>query len=356
MNSQPSPDLFPDPPRQARYRKSKLNRRQRLGVGMIFIAGIFFMLGGIYSYLDPTNAFNHKADIPLISPEAGPIKERPASPGGVDVPHQDSTIFDHLGQRDAATTQIEHLLPPAEIPNDKALEVGGTPGTAPATTSPAASTPTTESLAAPGADKAANPIHDTSNVAAATAPPDSGKPPPISSMPATAPYTAPAVLPAPPEQPPVATLPPAPEPALAPPPITALPKESAPKIHKAPDQLATSPPVKVAPAPVVAPTPMAPTAPLVSPTTPTAPSTASSEQVRVQLASLPNEQQAQDKVMQLADAHADLLHQVKLTVNKADLGAKGIYYRIQTQPMATVAARQLCADLKAAGLGCFLVK
>jgi hypothetical protein len=322
--NQPSPDLFPDPPRRPRQRRNRLNRQQRFGVGLIFVAGLFFVVGGIYTYFDPRNLWNRKVDIPLISPEAGPVKERPAVPGGVDVPHRDVTIFDHLGQKDEGATQIEHLLPPAEIPSDKAAEFGG---------------------------------HDV-------------MPPP--------PVLAPAELP--PDQHPAVTIP-MPNPVVeqaAPEKVAATPLPDAPPVAASPVILPPKVPEPVKPSVQEAVKPLAKELPpvvesSVKPKAEEKPATVaktdakekpkaeaaqpiSGTQQRVQLAALPNQEQAEGKLLQIVSNHADLMRQVKLSVVKADLGAKGIFYRIQSQPLAAVAARKLCTDLKTVGVGCILVK
>lgn len=54
-------------------------------------------------------------DLPVIEAEPGPIKSRPESPGGMEVPYQDQAILN-----DAAPNpdkpQVERLLPPPETP------------------------------------------------------------------------------------------------------------------------------------------------------------------------------------------------------------------------------------------------
>lgn len=326
--NQPSPDLFPDPPRRPRQRRNRLNRQQRFGVGLIFVAGLFFVVGGIYTYFDPRNLWNRKVDIPLISPEAGPVKERPAVPGGVDVPHRDVTIFDHLGQKDEGSTQIEHLLPPAEIPSDKATEVGGH-----------------DVMPSP-------PV-----LAPAELPPDQHPavtiPVPTSVVDQVAPEK---VAPTPlPDAPPVAVVPVA-LPPMTPEPVKPVVQEAVKPQVKEPlpaIESLTKPKVMEKPATtakVDAKTDMK-EKPKVEAALPT-----TGAQQRVQLAAFPNHKQAEGKLLQIVSDHADLMRQVKLSVVKADLGAKGIFYRIQSQPLAVVAGRKLCADLKAVGVGCILVK
>ncbi len=53
----------------------------------------------------------------------------------------------------------------------------------------------------------------------------------------------------------------------------------------------------------------------------------------------------------------DALGGLKLTVQRADLGAKGVYYRVQAGPLADAAkAKKVCAELKLQQQQCLLVR
>ncbi|MGB4101126.1 MAG: hypothetical protein WBK91_04385 [Alphaproteobacteria bacterium] len=346
MSNQLSPDLFPDPPRRSRHRRNPMNRRQRLGVWMIMVAGIFFIAGGLYSYYDPKNILNRKTEIPLISPAPGPIKERPETPGGVEVPHKDVTIFDQLGKKNASAARIEHLLPPAETPNDKAVEVGGQ--NPPEQPEPSAST-----TQIPTAPVQAPVIADVPPVAPSVA------------SPVGTPVTPPVVSPA---TPPVTKVPesqPVPQSVLSqtdlePIKPLAIVKPVMTELSKTPSK--DVPPKEVLPLKDITiklgkPGEKATVKPesknqLKVESTPVMPA----GQQRVQLAAYPSVAQAEEKMLQIVSGHAQLLRQVKLSVAKADLGARGTFYRIQSQLLSVPAAHKLCADLKAAGVGCILVK
>ncbi|HJT06358.1 MAG TPA: SPOR domain-containing protein, partial [Stellaceae bacterium] len=59
----------------------------------------------------------------------------------------------------------------------------------------------------------------------------------------------------------------------------------------------------------------------------------------------------------LRGEQADLLGAMGFTAERADLGARGIYYRIQAGPIADAAtAERDCNELKKRGVGCILVK
>ena len=54
-------------------------------------------------------------ELPLIQAEPGPVKSRPESPGGLEVPHQDKLVLTEV-QPDPEKPQVERLLPPPEVP------------------------------------------------------------------------------------------------------------------------------------------------------------------------------------------------------------------------------------------------
>ncbi len=54
-------------------------------------------------------------ELPVIRAEAGPSKIRPESPGGLEVPYQETLALNDV-QPDPAKPQVERLLPPPETP------------------------------------------------------------------------------------------------------------------------------------------------------------------------------------------------------------------------------------------------
>jgi len=55
-------------------------------------------------------------------------------------------------------------------------------------------------------------------------------------------------------------------------------------------------------------------------------------------------------------ANGDVLGNLTAAWPRADLGARGIYYRIQTAPVADAAAERLCGELKRLNVACILVR
>ena len=91
---------------------------------------------------------------------------------------------------------------------------------------------------------------------------------------------------------------------------------------------------------------------------PTAPGTSSGPvEYVVQLAARRNEQQAVDAYNAFKAKYGNLVGRYKRLIQRADLGASGIYYRVRVGPMGSEAtATDLCNKLKAAGLSDCLVR
>lgn len=112
----------------------------------------------------------------------------------------------------------------------------------------------------------------------------------------------------------------------------------------------------VAAPPTPTPTPTPAPAPASSP--PPAPAVkAATGGYKVQLASLRSEDGAREAWQALKKAHTDLLGDLDLTVARADLGDKGVWYRAQASGLADgAAAAKLCAELKARKVSCLPVR
>ncbi|MDX1581669.1 MAG: SPOR domain-containing protein [Alphaproteobacteria bacterium] len=81
------------------------------------------------------------------------------------------------------------------------------------------------------------------------------------------------------------------------------------------------------------------------------------DRFRVQLASRRNEEDARAQWRLVRGAHPDILRGYAPKLEQADLGEKGIFYRLQVSPFATFAeAEALCARLKSAGQDCFVTR
>ena len=78
--------------------------------------------------------------------------------------------------------------------------------------------------------------------------------------------------------------------------------------------------------------------------------------IRLQLASVPNEADVDGEWKRLRKRIGSPLANLELHVERADLGSKGIFYRLQAGPFADrAAAAATCQDIKAAGGDCLIV-
>lgn len=76
----------------------------------------------------------------------------------------------------------------------------------------------------------------------------------------------------------------------------------------------------------------------------------------IQLAAVKSESEASAKWEKLRNMYPSSLSGLSLHVQKADLGSKGVFYRVQAGPLAADAAATTCAKIKGAGGGCMVVK
>jgi cell division septation protein DedD len=78
---------------------------------------------------------------------------------------------------------------------------------------------------------------------------------------------------------------------------------------------------------------------------------------RLQLGSVRSEDAARQEWERIKRKNADLLGTLSATPIRADLGDKGIYYRILTGPVADqAAAERICGELKQRSVGCILAR
>lgn len=79
---------------------------------------VLLLLAGLIWYAYPHGAEKYvDMDVPVVKADTTPIKEAPEEPGGMDVPHQDSTVFEPLEKNSLA--EVEKLQPAPEEPMDK---------------------------------------------------------------------------------------------------------------------------------------------------------------------------------------------------------------------------------------------
>jgi len=76
--------------------------------------------------------------------------------------------------------------------------------------------------------------------------------------------------------------------------------------------------------------------------------------MRIQLGSVRSEEAARQEWDRIRRANLDLLASITATPIRADLGAKGVFYRLVTAPIAD--ADRLCGELKRRNVGCVIAR
>lgn len=81
----------------------------------VLIVATIAVLAAVLYYAWPREAALQEINnAPIIRADSGPLKIEPDNPGGMDIPHRQSVVFDALGHK--GERRIENLLPPAEEP------------------------------------------------------------------------------------------------------------------------------------------------------------------------------------------------------------------------------------------------
>lgn len=139
-------------------------------------------------------------------------------------------------------------------------------------------------------------------------------------------------------------------------PLVVKPVPTAPKFVEQPRVIEPVKAVAPPPAPVVAkvvPTPP-PTPSTLGKVTSTAPAGLG---YMIQLSAVRTEKAANGEWKRLSGKHPDILGALQTVIQRADLGSKGIFYRVRGGWLSTRAqAKSVCAELKRRNVGCIIVK
>ena len=76
----------------------------------------------------------------------------------------------------------------------------------------------------------------------------------------------------------------------------------------------------------------------------------------VQVSAQKSEDAAKASYRDLQGKFPSILGRFDPNIQRADLGEKGIYYRVRVGPFAAADAQRLCGDLQAAGGTCLIAK
>lgn len=279
-------------------RRRRLFRRSAVYafVAVAVLAGT----GAVWFYGSRSGLWSDGGSPPLVQASSSPIKERPEQPGGMAVPDRDKEVYSTLRGAPPMQDRDETLMPPPEQPVMPPEPSGaGSAGVAGSI-----------DLSRPEPSAAAEPPGPTPPM------PESIAELPRSDESAVAPSLPPGEVRAP-------SLPSEPETALATPPATSA------------DSAGSGRMARVAPGPEIP----------------------GRYTYRIQLGALRTASTARERWGKLRTAHPDLLGDLVPRFERADLGSRGIYYRLQVGPfMAKALAVSRCDELKKRNLGCFIVR
>ncbi len=294
--------------RPARLSWAGIVYRWLLGIGAVAAA----VFGGVYLVYsiagDDGAAVAERGGVPLIRAAQGPVKVRPADPGGRVVPHQNRQVYrEYDTARHPARPHkgVEDLLAPGS------RQSGSKQTSRSSARNAAAAGPTCRADPALRADVRRYRRTVLRAAAARPAPPDKAAGRQAASQQAAA--RAPA------------------EPATAGPPIRSRPRA----------------------APAAAPKAVAG---LPKPAGRTAPA-ATAPPFRIQLGAFRTLAKARRRGRGLQQAHRSLLGRLNMTVERVDLGAKGIFYRLRAGPLPDrQSAHSLCRSLGKRRIDCYPVR
>ncbi len=295
-----------------------------LGMSAVFAVAAWYALQR--SDMQPPAA----AEVPLVKAEPGPVKEKPEDPGGLKIPNQDKLVYERITPKPQAP-KTEKLAPAPEEPIVKTAEAAKP--AAPA--APVIATPTSGPEAA--AKAAATQTEAAKPPAKAKEEPAAAKthaaPPAITSKAEKTESLLPAA-----ETKPKAAATPAAKPAAVKVPAKTVAVSEKP---------AAKPPAKPAPAKKVV---------AAKPTAPKAAPAKTVTSYRIQLASYRSAALAQKMWKKLQKTHAGILGSLAAGTARADLGKRGVYFRLQAGAFESEAkARAVCRQLKARKQDCIIV-
>ena len=305
-------------------RKFSLRSRSIYMVGSALLGAI--ALGGAlaFAYKQSGGAMGG-GEPPVVQADSRPVKEAPQQPGGKEFPHKNKLIYERLQNGDQP--EAERI-----VPRQEELAMPAMPGAVPAA-APGASPMQPPAVATVDDPNAAD--GGPRRVKTLVVRPDGSVMPPPEA-PAAPQQAAPAeAVPAPQQQ--MAAVEPA------------MPAMPMPQAAPAPAPVADAAP-PAAPAPAADPAPVAaiPPKPKVAAADVAAP--AKPSQYVVQVGSKQNQTEALATFADMQQKYPTLLASYRPMVQKADLGAKGVWYRLRIGPIVDKsAATKLCGQLKSQG-------
>lgn len=285
-------------------------------IGAVLALTLVVLAGIIFSTLtDRRSASVDIEKLPIVRADEEPYKVQPEQPGGLDIPNRDKLIYGRLrGQEQPG--RVERLIPAPERPMPPPLP-------------PRVETPDAAQAVPPAAAPEAG------GATAALPPAASGEEP----------------LPLPKPKPGTRG-------ASAPTTAVSSPAASTPTTSAGLTSSASAPsPAPVVPAPPIASPPSAaPASASLAPPASAPKPPAAGGGYRLQIAALPTEARATAEWGRISARHGDVLRGLKPEISRADLGERGVVYRLRVGPVASEqSARALCQSLSGRGIGCLVV-
>jgi hypothetical protein len=313
-------------------RKFSLRSRSIYMVGSALLGAV--ALGGAlaFAYKQSGGAMGG-GEPPVVQADSRPVKEPPQQPGGKEFPHKNKLIYERLQNGDQP--EAERIVARQEELAMPAMP-GAAPGAAPM--QPPAVATVDDPNAADGGPRRVKTLVVRPD--GSVMPPPEAPAAPQQAAPAEA---APAPAPAPQQQM-----------AAAQPAMPAMPMPVAAAAAPAPTPAPVAdaaPPPAAAPAPAADPAPVAaiPAKPKVA-AADAAPAPSKPSQYVVQVGSKQNQTEALATFADMQQKYPKLLAPYRPMVQKADLGAKGVWYRLRIGPIVDkTAATKLCGQLKSQG-------
>jgi len=312
------------------------------------LLGVGLVGGGVYYAYDQGLQGIGK-NLPVVTAETTPTKVAPKDPGGTKIPQQTKLIYDRIVGEEVVVK--EKIVSREE-------QVASTPVQSPPPPPSPVAQPDTPSLPPVAVVPAAPQLPSAQRTVTPSAPPAPAEPdlPQVTITPpgSPPPPPAPRAVVAPP--PPVQTAPPTPR---------ARPSAQAPARTQIPS--APSGPIRLTPPPPPPPpSAVAQTRQAAAPRALTPPAQTRAVQAPpvgandylIQVASYRSEGEANNAFAKLKQRHASLLQNYGPLIQRADLGDKGIYFRLRVGPInGKQAASDLCGSLISAGQkGCIVRK
>jgi cell division septation protein DedD len=312
-------------------------------VVLLAIAGFFGLAW--YAYKNGGETVDEK-DVELVHADKTPVKEAPANPGGMQIPNQDKTVYGLISGKTEKPV-VERILPAPEEPLPRTgngntetwmsdsvkNKSGGEVETKVASAAPASDSDTDT----PAPKEQFNPAKVRSAAQSApVTPPASVQPAAVPVAPISPVATVDKVASTMPVQAKAVTPPPggAVHPAPAPVPVQKPPAKVV--AEDTDDTEDAKPAAKPEPKPSAQPAPAG---------------------VRVQLGAYKSQGEADGRWAKISQQFSDDLKGKQHYVMRADLGKKGVYYRLQVMPFASgKEADEFCLDFVSAGQPCFPTK